>query len=155
MELRELCTDTDLESTGVWVDSGGVAVREEMEGRFDMRIGSMRGRAYQHARYKALAEHQVGNLTELGPEAGDKIQVELFVDHILLGWRNLTHKGKDIPYSKEAARRLLSEQRPILDLVTAIAMSSEIFLARNVDALAKNLLSASNGMSALAVPSGA
>ena len=144
-ELQRLCSDTALEEQGVWVDRDGTIVETSDPDEFEMRIASMRGKAYQHARYRSLLEHNVGSMAELDPDMAEQIQIELFAKHILKEWRHLEHKGTPIPYTTAAGQKFLRDQRSYFDLVTSIAMSSELFLARNVEGLAKNLLSASNG----------
>ena len=100
--FKQFVTDPDKEKKGVWCPLSGDA---------EFLIARMGNREYTREltqeveRYSAALD---GN-DDVSDDTSDNIMVKLLSKHILLAWRGtVEYKGEALPYSKEAAEKLLS-----------------------------------------------
>ncbi len=78
-------------------------------------------------------------LETLGNDQAEKIQIEVFVDTILLGWKNVQNrKGEVVPFSKEAAMKLFKELPDFYDDLQARASKASEFRDEAIEEEAKN-----------------
>jgi len=69
----------------------------------------------------------------------EKISMQVFVDTILLGWKNVQNrKGEVVPYSKEAALKLFMELPDFYDDLQARASKASEFRDAAIEEEAKN-----------------
>ncbi len=81
----------------------------------------------------------------LDPEEQDRVAIELLTETCLLGWERLTDKGIPLVYSKETARKLITERRRFRDAVAWAASMVGQQAAAAKDANQGNSGSGSNG----------
>jgi hypothetical protein len=83
----------------------------------------------------------------IGPEDQDRINATCLADTVLLGWENLTSDGAPVPYSKEEAKRLLTDPDFVAfrDAVTWAANMVAENSEENSEAVLGNSLLASVG----------
>lgn len=137
MDLSELATDTAKEA-GTWV---------AYDAKTKFLIGAM-GDRYQ-ARLREMRDPLVKNLPrgeKLDQSIMDALVNQALVDVILLGWEGLMINGKELPFTKEAAKAALSS--PALKVFRAWiidqSMKFENFQLENFEDLMGNLLRSSS-----------
>lgn len=102
----------DKETQGVWISP---ISDEEGAPKFKLARTGGGNKAYTIAAGKAMKPYgpsiQKG-AQNLDPATLDIIKglnFKVFIDHALKDWKNVTSKGEEIPFSKEAATKLLTE----------------------------------------------
>ena len=78
---------------------------------------------------------------DLAPEVEDRIQLDLMIDALLLDWRGMPGEdGKEEPFSKEAAKMLLSdpELKELKDEILGFSEEFEAFQFTEDEDLEKN-----------------
>ncbi|MGB0749054.1 MAG: hypothetical protein ACPGO3_09935 [Magnetospiraceae bacterium] len=137
-------TAPEAETEGVWVDIGGGA---------EIRVARAGNPAHRAAADRLTKPYRAvlragGNLPD---KTQREIAIESMVEAILLDWRGVTGPdGGPLPYSKENARRALSDLKDFRDLVTQIATAAETFRKSALEQAAKNFEAPSAGPSSLA-----
>ncbi len=120
MELENLERDIDSIEEGRWI--------KDLPGAGDLEL-KVRGLtadsviAYRASRERAVGRqdrHQDGTLKMA---ASYRVLCETLAEKVLLDWKGLTEKGKEIKYSKEVARKLMlnPKMRAFHDAVTQAA----------------------------------
>lgn len=121
MEISKYKTDPKLEAEGVEVQiAEGTVVKVARIGspRYNERLNALM-RPHRHAQAKGT----------LDDETQTKIVVKVMAETVLLGWRGITDKGIEIPYSRENAEQLLAI-RDFREQIVEIANGMEAFRAQ-------------------------
>lgn len=71
-------------------------------------------------------------------DLAEDILIESMVQGLLLGWNGLTEDGVEVPYSREAAKRLLKEYPEFRQAIDQLCSDLENFKAEEAQALEKN-----------------
>ena len=83
---------------------------------------------------------------EIPREAQERITIEATAAAILLDWEGVEERdGRPIPYSREAAVRLLGELKDFRNAVGYLALEAETFRRAALEAAAKNSATCSAG----------
>lgn len=137
MELSERIVDANLEENGVWMDY------------YDgsrLKIASIRSRRFREAKeriekpYERLIKRDI-----LPKERKEELEARAIAEGLLLNWEGFQNHGEDMPYSREAAYQLIKSQSWFrLDILT-YAMEDAAFRQEDVEQVAKNLQTGSNG----------
>lgn len=101
MDLDKARLDTGKTTYGVWV---------ELDGETSLRIAQWLNP--HHARYvqKLLDPYKRAiNMGTLDDETSERLEVDALAETVLLDWKGLKEGGKELPYSKQTAVRLLSD----------------------------------------------
>lgn len=125
-------TDDDAELNGTWVDLGdGAQVKVA-------RFGNTKHRELIAKLQKPYTSILKAGL-EIPEDAKMKMAVESIASAILIEWRGIEDEsGKEIPYSIEAAKKLLTELKDFRDTITYLAMQQETFRQTAIEEAAKN-----------------
>lgn len=108
MKLSDLTLDVNKVDEGVWRDVPGD------EDGFRVLIRGRRSDAYKKAQGKAMraTRRSLGRNQERLMDHVTRIDNECIAKHCLLGWeRFFDAKGKEIPYSEEFSKELMTERR--------------------------------------------
>jgi|SRR5687768_9481542 len=123
-------TMADAEVSGTWIEIGAAKFKLARAGGANenfMKTANKRLKPFQSA------------MDSLPKKAADELAQGIFVDTLLLDWKNVTDRdGKDLPFSKEAARKLLSQLPNLFLALQAEAHKMSNFTKNNLDAAAKN-----------------
>ena len=68
----------------------------------------------------------------------EDMNFKLFVSHILKGWKNVVVNGVDLPFSREAATKLLTDLPAVYDRLLEESQLVENFRAASLEECAKN-----------------
>jgi len=121
MELNKLKTSEQKSVNGVWVS---------IDDDTDLLIGRYGNRKFQKALNAAMAPYkQAINRGTLSDAKSDQIMVDALVEGILLGWKGITLNGEELPYSKEAATKLLLDKsmRDFRELVVELSQDAQAY----------------------------
>lgn len=121
--FNTFATDLNAEVEGVWFSLSKTA---------SVKLARASNDRFNAALRKAMEKFQPeleGN-DEATAAASDKIMIDLMAETILLDWKGLQFKGKDVPYSAEMARTMLA----VKDFRKRITQLSESFEAFKVKA---------------------
>lgn len=134
---KQFATDKNAEKDGVLLD---YTTDTKRPCRFRVARMSPTNQRYA-ARLRALTkpyERQIA-LDTLPPEKTREIQVNVFVDAILLGWEGVTDEnGVDLPFSRENARKLFADLPDLFDDLQGQASRAATFRAADLEDAAKN-----------------
>ena len=132
MDLKNIRTDVKKEDEGVWYYPYGDANAGFLLGRY----GSRRFKA---ARVAAREKYARDLATGDSEEVSEKIAVEVMAEAIVLDWKGVKDDGKELPYSKENAIKVLGDPglHDLRDLLVAQASSGSRYLAAEVQKTAK------------------
>jgi hypothetical protein len=123
-------TNSGAESEGIWVPVGPA--------RFKLaRAGGANENFIKTAtkRLKPFA----ASFETLPKKTADEIAIGIFVDAILLDWEGVADRsGASVPYSKEAAKKLLTELPNLYLTLRAESEKMSNFSQANLDAAAGN-----------------
>lgn len=135
MDIEDLKLPEELFGDGVWV-----AVKE-LGPDAHLRVRPMWNTGFRR-RYDQLvlavpAERRVGGVD---PDDDQRITGICVAETVLTGWRGLTSKGEDLPFSAEAATRYCTDQTYIKfrRLVIGAALSAEEAGKASIEAEAGN-----------------
>ncbi len=104
VDLGKVRTDAALEEQGAWV-------------KYDETTSFLLASAYSHRYRKAQRKFvkpyanviRREGADSIPDEDADGITISVLVDSVVLGWKGLYDNGREIEYSKENCRRLLTE----------------------------------------------
>ena len=137
-EINELKTDKKMEAEGVWVKE---------EGGLELKIARLDNPEYRRfvAKKSKPFRRQIarGNIESLSDKMENIIR-EAFARFILLDWKNLTEKGKELKYTYENAYRILGI-KDFFEIVESHAANAEIYRQETIKDAEKNSPAASNG----------
>lgn len=123
-------TNAEAESSGAWIDLG--------PSRFKMARTGGANENFMKVASKRLKPFQA-SLENLPKKVSDDLAIGIFVDTILLDWENVTTRaGEVIPFTKEAAKKLLTELPNLFAALQVEANKMGNFTQANLDAAAKN-----------------
>jgi hypothetical protein len=135
MNLDKLVTDPEMEK-GTWVNLDPscqvrVVYTNSPEYRFKLR-----------AKMKPL--NQVLSRTRdfddtMSIADQEKLTIDMLVDHTLLDWRGVEFKGKQVPYTKENARMILTAVPAFREMVEQAAGTLSNFRSLEIEEESKNL----------------
>lgn len=99
MDLKQFDFDPAKDLDGVWQSVGDSQFLVARDGNPN----------FESVRQRKVAEHRDALLK--GDEAAAKLYEQILIEScaetILLGWKNVQFRGKDLPYSQEAALEML------------------------------------------------
>ena len=131
MDLKTMKRKPEAETAGVKVELPcGLIVQVRHPDNLDAR----KLRQQQLLRHRAL--YAVGKAP-----AADVVQterIELVVETVLVNWFGLQSEGKDLPFSKDTAYKVLAEYPDILTEIEAMVSAPGLFLASQREDEAKN-----------------
>jgi len=118
MDLGQLITDTTAMREGVWID-GFMGDARIKVAKFD------------NPDYRAYIQgHRIQEDATDGDQPSDALidlMCKAMAETVLLDWENFTIRGEAVPYSKEAAYRLLSTFVPFRNQVIMYASQQKNF----------------------------
>lgn len=134
--IFDICeTDTKAEEDGRWFkdifgDGSGVNVKlRHIMSSESMNVRRRLDRANRRLMVKG----------EYPTAVAIKLLIEQVAEAVLIDWEGVVDRdGKDIPYSKEAAQRLLTELRVFRDGVVSMAQAIDSFRVEDREAAEKN-----------------
>lgn len=123
-------TNKQLEEGGVWIELGdGASI-------LVARAGNKENRA---ALKRLIAPHKVALRNDkLADEVLERLTIEAMAETILLGWKGIRENGKDVPYSRDNAVRLLTDYKDFRDQVSAFSTEMALFQQAEEAAEQKN-----------------
>lgn len=120
--FQKYATDESLENNGTWREIGGGT---------ELLVARTGNRAY--ARLLAKLYEQNRQVLDVGDEVADAksddIMIEVIAKTILLDWKDLSYKGKDLGYTVENAKMLLKHKDFRRQVVT-LSEDQESYRAR-------------------------
>lgn len=123
-------TETDAEVSGAWIDIGPSKFKLARAGGANenfMKTAAKRLKPFQSA------------IDSLPRKAADELAQGIFVDTILLDWKDVTDReGVEIPYSREAAKKLFVDLPNLFIALQNEANKMSNFTKSNLEAAAKN-----------------
>lgn len=123
-------TDSGAESSGAWVEIGPAS--------FLLARAGGANEAFSKAATKRLAPFQT-SIESLPKKVADDLAVGIFVDTVLLDWKNVRWlDGTPTDYSKEKAKELLTLLPNLFAALRAEAGKLSNFNKANLQAAAKN-----------------
>ena len=126
----EFTRDATAEVEGVWENIGGDA--ELLIAAWENPAQTKALRAIPRALRRRV---EAGRLT---PDEDHALMCRIVAETILLGWKNIQFKGKDIKYSREAAEKVLREVPRFYSLVLELAQEEGRFLEAELEKKVKN-----------------
>ncbi len=131
MNIRQqYATNPVLEEEGTWVQIGPGA---------RLLVARLGNNRYRTA-FKRLSKPHQAQLDRgaLPDEIQEQILVKAMSETILLGWEGLEENGQPLPYSKDAALRLLGELKDFREDVLTIARQAEGYRLQQLEEETKN-----------------
>ncbi len=123
-------TETDAEVGGTWIDIGPSKFKLARAGGANenfMKTAAKRLKPFQSA------------IDSLPRKAADELARGIFIDTVLLDWKDVTDRsGKVIPYSREAATKLFTDLPNLFIALQNEANKMSNFTKSNLEAAAKN-----------------
>ena len=122
-------TDENAEINGAWQKLGDA----------ELLIARSNNRKYSKTLLAKWEQNQakLSADDDASAKLDDELIVESFADAILLGWRNVSYQGAEMPYSKDNAKVLL-RHKDFRREVARLADSIEAYRAKIEDAQVKN-----------------
>ena len=116
MEIKITKNDADKELNGIWQEYFGV----------EFRIARFRNNNFM----RQLRQKSKGRRVNLDiyDAHKNKVIIEVMADTILLEWKNLFINGQEIPYNRDNAISLLTNDKDCLDFISTISMDMENYL---------------------------
>ncbi len=133
-DIGSFRVDVDTEVNGFWHEVSGAKL-------CIARVGNP---TYKRLVRERLAPHIRKRLSE---DQIDQILGTILGECILIGWENLQENGKELPYSKRDAVRLMTSQEyhDFRDIVVYLSEQEEFYRADYVEAIKKKSQSGSVG----------
>lgn len=75
---------------------------------------------------------------ELAPEVVEELMRKAFVGTVVLDWKGITEKGKEIPYSDEKCEWMLLNLHDFTEAVLGVAGDKANFRAENLEVVSGN-----------------
>lgn len=133
MDLSILKTDQTKEVEGVWVD---------LDPTTSVKVTYTDGKAYRRALQKKLKPYtnllQAGGMEAIPEGEQEQVAVSVLVDHVVLDWKGVTDNGVEIPFSKEAAKKIFTEVPAFRRMVENAASDISNFRQKEREADEKN-----------------
>jgi hypothetical protein len=134
---RKFETNKETETSGQWFD-----ISTDDDGVVSFNLARMGGSNKEYSR--AIDERISGlklqlKLGTISNEQMEMILLDVFLDSVLLGWKNV--KGRDgslLAYNRSNAKTLLNDLPELYAVLRELATKSEYFLLSKLEADAKN-----------------
>lgn len=119
LDFKSFATDSNAEEKGIKVPLGpGTSII----------VARMGNRSFVNARKTKMRPYEaLDRFGKVPEEVQDQILRELIAETVLLGWEGFTENGEPVPYSRENALRVLSENKEFLAFVVNASMDVENF----------------------------
>lgn len=138
MDLRKTFdTDSKLEVEGVWHDIGegaSVKVARDVNPAYAQTLSQL-SKPYALQMRQGTMDDKVAN----------EILCRAMAKTILVDWKGMTEDGKTLPYSEEAAFRLLVELNDFRALISTLSTQASSYRKAEKDKTAKNSKKSSGG----------
>ena len=120
----------NLEISGVWQDIGdGVSVKVARTGNSE----------YQKVFEKISKPHKRAiRRGTLNNDVAEKLLIKVMAKTILLDWKGLEEDGMEVPFSDEAALRILTDYKDLRDYISDISNDIEVFKQEDDEDAEKN-----------------
>lgn len=130
-------TNTETENKGQWFD-----IDKDDDGVVSFLLARMGGSNKEHQ--QAISERISSKklqlkLGTLADSQIDEILLDVFLDAVLLGWKNV--KGRDghpLPFNRANAKELLTDLPELYKVLVELASKVDYFLVKQLEAEAKN-----------------
>lgn len=134
----QFATDKKAEVDGVWVEYG--ANDDGSIPGFKISRMSKANKKYTKALEKATRPHRRAiELETMNNELAERIFMEVFVDTVLLEWKNIQAKdGEELLLSKETAMKLFEDLPELYDDLQEKAKKASLFREETLEAEAGN-----------------
>lgn len=130
--FAKFAVDLDAEVNGVWKDFHGAEVLIARSGTKD----------YQDAIAAAYTknEEKLSKKDDAADKLAQDLMLEVFADTLVLDWKGISFKGKDLPYSKANVKMLLGlpEMRDFRFELLSLSDDAENFRLKQEEEQAKN-----------------
>lgn len=130
-DLKKIETDLALEVSGAWTQDLGSGLKLKVA-RFGNKNFNREITAAAKNRTDAF-----GNL-ELEDDVAGEVFAQILANTVLLDWEGLEEDGEPVPYSKEAAARILLQYPEFMRLVQAQAKRLDLFRTQRIEDAAGN-----------------
>jgi len=140
MDLNLFKTDEKKSDEGVWCPVDAVT---------EIKIARYGNRVFQRALKNAMKPYkQLIDRGAIDDDTADRVLVTAIADGILLDWRGMTRNGKELPYSREEAVKILLDKslRDFRALVVELSQDMQMFRDAEIEEAAGNLQSSSDGI---------
>lgn len=130
-------TDENAEKNGKWFPFGDdgtefLIAHIRRNGSAYQKLVDARMRPYRHALQTETMDDDLKT----------KIVRDVFAEKGVLGWKNITENGVEVPYSVENAKRLLTSYPELCESLMSLATNFSNFRAQEAEEDAKNFESA-------------
>ena len=126
--LSRYNTDANLEENGVWVDFGD-----------GIEVMVVRTNSKEAQKLKAKLERPYRKLSQVPDDVQEAIYEKMIAQAVIKDWKGVTDaKGKEIPYSGEAALEILKKFKDFRDDIIMAASELETFRQIEMEQQEKN-----------------
>ena len=139
MDLNNFATDVSLAEEGAWI---------QIDEETSIRVARYGNRRFKKVFARLTAPYKVqiqqGTLNE---EMASSLLTRAIAEAILVDWKGMKKAGKDLPYSVEAAIKILSDETlsNFRDMVVNLSQDIQTFREQEVREDAEKLQSISGG----------
>ena len=142
-DIRKLyATNVNKETEGAWSQDLGDGMR--------LKVARLKNPNFRklYQRLTKPYERQIRNRT-LDDATENSILAQCLAKTVLLGWEKLVLDGEELPYSTDAALKILKDDglADFRDLVVDLASDAELFREESLEQAEKNLPAGSSGTS--------
>lgn len=125
-------TDSEMETSGIWLDYGDFKIRIARAGGANVR--------YEQALAKHVQKNKLAVKTEsLSTNDIRKILIEVFADTVILGWEGLTDENEQLmPFSRENAIKVLTDLPELFADIQEQSSKIVLFQRKTLEEAAKN-----------------
>lgn len=134
----QFATDKAAEVDGVWVEYG--ANEDGSVPAFKISRMSKANKKYTKALEKATRPHRRAiELETMNNDLAERLFMEVFVDTVLLDWKNIrTRDGEELALNKDAAMKLFVELPELYDDLQEKAKKASLFREETLEEEAGN-----------------
>lgn len=129
---KEFATDKSAEIEGTWMSIGDGA---------EVKVARWNNPSHKKVLERLRKPYRSMLMAgrDIPDDKAEEIAIESMVEAILLDWKGFSDDdGKELKYSKEAAKLLLTELKDFRDMVSGLSIASETFRKQEVEEIAKN-----------------
>lgn len=106
-DINEFRTDVTKQEKGVWIDFGGGA---------EFKLASLQCKAFQED-FRARTKPYTDVNREIPEKEQEQIMIDCLAKHIVLGWKNVFDGESEFKYTKDNAKKLLTEMSTVRDMI--------------------------------------
>ena len=119
LKLSSLAIDGESETDGIWVEFG------DGDNVCEFKIARLHNPGCENYVAKLHERRKKWNRSI---ESDRSHSIKAYARHVLKGWRDLTDDdGNDIPFSIDAAEKILTDYPDVREFVTEVALDNEQF----------------------------